>query len=55
MGQGRVRLQVNLSELHRDLGDFFQMKAKGSLVRARFSMLKEMDAPSSFILWVGKS
>ena len=26
---------------------FFQVKAKGALVRARFSMIKEMDASSS--------
>lgn len=48
VGQGNVGLQANLAELRRDLGSFFQVKAKGALVRARFSMLKEMDAPSSF-------
>ena len=48
MGQGNVGLQANLAELRRDLGSFFQVKAKGALIRARFSMLKEMDAPSSF-------
>jgi hypothetical protein len=43
-----VGLQANLAELRRYLGSFFQVKAKGAHVRARFSMLKEMDAPSSF-------
>jgi hypothetical protein len=48
LGQGIVSLQTNLAELRRDLGIFFQVKAKGALVRARLSMLKEMEAPSSF-------
>lgn len=43
-----VGLQANLAELRRDLGIFSQVKAKVALVRARFSMLKEMDAPSPF-------
>ncbi|CDQ59921.1 unnamed protein product [Oncorhynchus mykiss] len=47
VGQGNIDLQANLTELRRDLGSFFQVKAKGALVRARFSVLKEMDAPSS--------
>jgi hypothetical protein len=42
VGQNNVGLQANLAELHRDLSSFFQVKA-----RVRFSMLKEMDAPSS--------
>ena len=45
---GNADFQVNLAELRWDLGSFFQVKAKGALVRARFSMLKEIDAPSSF-------
>jgi hypothetical protein len=49
VGQGNVDLQTNLAELCRDLGSFFQVKAKGALVRARLSMLKEMDTPSSFL------
>ena len=49
MGQNNVGLQANLAELHRDLSSFFQVKAKGALVRVRFSMLKEMDAPSSLL------
>ena len=48
VGQGSVGLQANSAELCRDLGSFFQVKAKGALVRVRFSMLKEMDAPSAF-------
>jgi hypothetical protein len=46
--QGNVGLQANLAELRRDLVVFSRFKAKGALVRARFSMLKEMDAPSTF-------
>jgi hypothetical protein len=49
VGQGNVGLQANLDELRRDLGSFFQVQAKGALVRATFSMLKEMDAPS--LVW----
>lgn len=48
VAQNRVGLQQNLSELRRDLGAYLQGRAKGALVRARFSMLREMDAPSSF-------
>jgi hypothetical protein len=47
VGQGSVGLQANLAELRRDLGSFFQFKAKGALVRTRLSMPKAMDAPSS--------
>ena len=35
-------------ELWRDWGSFLQEKTKGVFVRARFSLLREMDAPSSF-------
>ena len=52
-GQGNVGLQANLAKLHRDLGSFFKVKAKGALVRARFSMLKEMDAPS--LVWKNRA
>jgi hypothetical protein len=48
VGQGNVGLEANLAELRRDLGSIFRVKAKGALVRARFSMLKEMEALSSF-------
>ena len=46
VGQGNVGLQATLAELGRDVGSFFHVKPKGALVRAWFSMLKEMDAPS---------
>ncbi|KAI4885592.1 hypothetical protein NFI96_030074 [Prochilodus magdalenae] len=47
-GQHCEGLQVELEELRCNLGSFFSDRAKGALVRARFQMLREMDAPSSF-------
>ncbi|KAI4890365.1 hypothetical protein NFI96_008162 [Prochilodus magdalenae] len=47
-GQHCEGLQVELEELRHDLGSFFFDRAKGALVRARFQMLREGDAPSSF-------
>ncbi|KAI4883508.1 hypothetical protein NFI96_029469, partial [Prochilodus magdalenae] len=47
-GQHCEGLQAELEELRRNLGAFFSDRAKGALVRARFQMLREMDAPSSF-------
>jgi hypothetical protein len=47
LGKDNFGLQANLAELCRDLSSVVQVKAKGALVRARFSMLKEMDAPNS--------
>ena len=38
----------NLAELQRSLGSVLQDRASGALVRARFSMSNEMDAPTSF-------
>lgn len=36
----------NLAEIRRDLGSFLQNRARGALVRASFSLLNEMDAPT---------
>ncbi|KAI4903398.1 hypothetical protein NFI96_004732 [Prochilodus magdalenae] len=47
-GQYCEGLQAELEELSRNLGAFFSDRAKGALVRVRFQMLREMDAPSSF-------
>ncbi|KAL6456163.1 hypothetical protein MHYP_G00360140 [Metynnis hypsauchen] len=41
-------VQAELEELRRDMGAFLLDRAKGALVRARFQLLREMDAPSSF-------
>ncbi|KAL7838640.1 hypothetical protein AOLI_G00270440 [Acnodon oligacanthus] len=47
-GQDCGGVQAELEELRRDMGAFLLDRAKGALVRARFQLLSEMDAPSSF-------
>lgn len=37
-----------LEEKKKALASLFHKKAKGALIRARFALLREMDAPSSF-------
>lgn len=39
---------TKLENKRRALGSFLQEKAKGVLVKARISMLKDRDAPTSF-------
>uniref|UniRef100_A0A3B1KAN1 Reverse transcriptase domain-containing protein n=1 Tax=Astyanax mexicanus TaxID=7994 RepID=A0A3B1KAN1_ASTMX len=48
VGQNQQGLQAEIEELRRDMGAFLLERAKGALVRARFQMFREMDAPSSF-------
>lgn len=54
VGEHTEGQQQQLAGLRRDLVAFFQSRARGALVRARFNMLREMDAPSSFFFGLEK-